>query len=159
MPLSSLQGIGRFNEAAGIHRRKRLSNDETAHAAWASMRPPEFTGGNCLAVLARHYSPNSRFNEAAGIHRRKLARFFRPADEGYHRFNEAAGIHRRKPDLECWTASDARAASMRPPEFTGGNGPHPTLGDSAIYSLGCERLGARPVEVEVKAPSGIHYAR
>ena len=41
------KGAHRFNEAAGIHRRKRArrpasSIDESA----ASMRPPEFTGGN-----------------------------------------------------------------------------------------------------------------
>ena len=40
-------GRYRFNEAAGIHRRKRvlwvvIDDDE----ADASMRPPEFTGGN-----------------------------------------------------------------------------------------------------------------
>ena len=38
-----------FNEAAGIHRRKRLW-DRYVHVSYigkdASMRPPEFTGGN-----------------------------------------------------------------------------------------------------------------
>ena len=37
------------------------------------------------------------------------------------RFNEAAGIHRRKPDDETEEDEIASAASMRPPEFTGGN--------------------------------------
>ncbi len=36
-----------FNEAAGIHRRKRPPRDFAApRGALASMRPPEFTGGN-----------------------------------------------------------------------------------------------------------------
>ena len=36
-----------FNEAAGIHRRKRNRQArEMAVAYLASMRPPEFTGGN-----------------------------------------------------------------------------------------------------------------
>ena len=64
----------RFNEAAGIHRRKRGRYSTSA-------------------------TPTSvnRFNEAAGIHRRKLGN--RQA-VGMNRvsvsFNEAAGIHRRK---------------------------------------------------------------
>ena len=37
-------------------------------------------------------------------------------------FNEAAGIHRRKPASAGARRPPARsAASMRPPEFTGGN--------------------------------------
>ena len=36
-----------FNEAAGIHRRKHKANEEALRQAdEASMRPPEFTGGN-----------------------------------------------------------------------------------------------------------------
>ena len=36
-----------FNEAAGIHRRKRILDDlPDARPRAASMRPPEFTGGN-----------------------------------------------------------------------------------------------------------------
>ena len=36
-----------FNEAAGIHRRKRLDYGRRFPArVGASMRPPEFTGGN-----------------------------------------------------------------------------------------------------------------
>ena len=62
-----------FNEAAGIHRRKlvggrlmpRWSADE------ASMRPPEFTGGNSAESLHHLMVRVSGFNEAAGIHRRK----------------------------------------------------------------------------------------
>ena len=37
----------RFNEAAGIHRRKHRPPVQTVtHDRAASMRPPEFTGGN-----------------------------------------------------------------------------------------------------------------
>ena len=64
----------------------------------ASMRPPEFTGGN--TVERGMVAPRTAigFNEAAGIHRRKRG---------------VAGAH--------WTARIVLAASMRPPEFTGGN--------------------------------------
>ena len=37
------------------------------------------------------------------------------------RFNEAAGIHRRKPVDVVYDGPYTAAASMRPPEFTGGN--------------------------------------
>ena len=37
------------------------------------------------------------------------------------RFNEAAGIHRRKPAMADVDIYDEWIASMRPPEFTGGN--------------------------------------
>ena len=60
----------------------------------ASMRPPEFTGGNSPTIgSVKPDAPG--FNEAAGIHRRKPTR---AADYsgGRNRFNEAAGIHRRK---------------------------------------------------------------
>ena len=40
-----------FNEAAGIHRRKQLETGvEVAGARLASMRPPEFTGGNSISA-------------------------------------------------------------------------------------------------------------
>ena len=72
----------------------------------ASMRPPEFTGGNWF--IASGYGRNaSSFNEAAGIHRRKppSKRFFYPASDA--RFNEAAGIHRRKLlDIGTFTMED-----------------------------------------------------
>ena len=63
------------------------------------MRPPEFTGGN----------PELRLRLATTTL--------------YTGFNEAAGIHRRKlRDDEVGTDAKAvGAASMRPPEFTGGN--------------------------------------
>ena len=61
----------------------------------ASMRPPEFTGGNPTV---------------GGGQQRAL-----------HRFNEAAGIHRRKQQEGGSTPSTGDLASMRPPEFTGGN--------------------------------------
>ena len=41
----------RFNEAAGIHRRKLAVEDLAVFSGMeASMRPPEFTGGNRLQV-------------------------------------------------------------------------------------------------------------
>ena len=63
---------GRFNEAAGIHRRKR---------DWRSCRYSGTTTG---------------FNEAAGIHRRKRAELVISGVHDLLGFNEAAGIHRRK---------------------------------------------------------------
>ena len=68
---------------------------ERHHLPRASMRPPEFTGGNRRTAPAA--SPRRRgFNEAAGIHRRKQHPLF---------------LHVRH----------RLSASMRPPEFTGGN--------------------------------------
>ena len=62
-----------FNEAAGIHRRKPVARVVTRYLdRIASMRPPEFTGGNPAAPHDR-LSRSSGFNEAAGIHRRKPA--------------------------------------------------------------------------------------
>ena len=85
-----------FNEAAGIHRRKLVSLAHASHSApLASMRPPEFTGGNPSGPSSKP-APGSCFNEAAGIHRRKLARVHELVHHGI-------------------------VASMRPPEFTGGN--------------------------------------
>ena len=44
---AGLVGGDRFNEAAGIHRRKPTGAERPpARPTWASMRPPEFTGGN-----------------------------------------------------------------------------------------------------------------
>ena len=95
----------RFNEAAGIHRRKPATTvaaeQSLASGSLASMRPPEFTGGNRLltGVCSINAAPNRGFNEAAGIHRRKH-------------------VHRGRAQQ----SSDAdQLASMRPPEFTGGN--------------------------------------
>ena len=85
----------------------------------ASMRPPEFTGGNGRANAAESRQLRC-FNEAAGIHRRKPA----PADcrrASATGFNEAAGIHRRKLALPFREHAHHLDASMRPPEFTGGN--------------------------------------
>ena len=63
--------LGCFNEAAGIHRRKPGPKaDALSHVELASMRPPEFTGGN--EGRARSACAwRACFNEAAGIHRRK----------------------------------------------------------------------------------------
>ena len=84
------------------------------------MRPPEFTGGNGPGA-GRYGCADGRFNEAAGIHRRKLgaAAIGRAAPAWC--FNEAAGIHRRKPPRLPEALKGRQAASMRPPEFTGGN--------------------------------------
>ena len=108
------------------------------------MRPPEFTGGNAFDAGQRPY-PGGSFNEAAGIHRRKRAHLAARVTAGSGRFNEAAGIHRRKPTPSRAKPGQARRfneaagihrrklmyhgigtcgaakASMRPPEFTGGN--------------------------------------
>ena len=60
-----------FNEAAGIHRRKRTTLPPyRLSITIASMRPPEFTGGNLLWANIGN-GTTTRFNEAAGIHRRK----------------------------------------------------------------------------------------
>ena len=85
----------------------------------ASMRPPEFTGGNAMSACTRSTCP-TRFNEAAGIHRRKRVT---RASEAEHKagFNEAAGIHRRKRHASGQSCRRPHRASMRPPEFTGGN--------------------------------------
>ena len=64
-----------FNEAAGIHRRKPAGRQPMKDLVWrASMRPPEFTGGNPLSGVRMDSMRNGRFNEAAGIHRRKPRR-------------------------------------------------------------------------------------
>ena len=65
-----------FNEAAGIHRRKPITRHRRGvldGVPYASMRPPEFTGGNGWNDTNGQRCPcgNGRFNEAAGIHRRK----------------------------------------------------------------------------------------
>ena len=84
------------------------------------MRPPEFTGGNRQrAVCVR--PAEQRFNEAAGIHRRKRLGVKRCLSQAVTGFNEAAGIHRRKPMRAPTSAAASLNASMRPPEFTGGN--------------------------------------
>ena len=44
--------LSRFNEAAGIHRRKRIPfRASVRNVTGASMRPPEFTGGNTSSML------------------------------------------------------------------------------------------------------------
>ena len=47
----------RFNEAAGIHRRKRNNVTDRFWTAVASMRPPEFTGGNMAEAAAGSVEP------------------------------------------------------------------------------------------------------
>ncbi len=100
------------------------------------MRPPEFTGGNewgwygtCSRALG--------FNEAAGIHRRKHEWVAYAIGRGWACFNEAAGIHRRKLTVNGMNVT-AEVASMRPPEFTGGNGPGLTFGSAGKYLPRCE---------------------
>ena len=110
----------RFNEAAGIHRRKlHLQPPHLQRLGHASMRPPEFTGGN-----PHHFEPSTQpsycFNEAAGIHRRKPP-LEPPCVRIATGFNEAAGIHRRKRAVPRRHRGRSVSASMRPPEFTGGN--------------------------------------
>ena len=84
------------------------------------MRPPEFTGGNGRARSSRS-AEATRFNEAAGIHRRKPATEHVQQPAKGSSFNEAAGIHRRKLAVDQSAGKTAGIASMRPPEFTGGN--------------------------------------
>ena len=61
------------------------------------------------------------FNEAAGIHRRKREPIGPISPRSQTSFNEAAGIHRRKLDGGAVVFLEDAYASMRPPEFTGGN--------------------------------------
>ena len=70
----------------------------------ASMRPPEFTGGNHGGSGGRS-GTRSSFNEAAGIHRRKHWLALEGESHVARGFNEAAGIHRRKREQ----VPDARA--------------------------------------------------
>ena len=96
-PFSFSRAPSDFNEAAGIHRRKRQPG----------------TG------QGRPGQPD--FNEAAGIHRRKPEQAGGTARRPTGYFNEAAGIHRRKlAGIDQRFARSFRT-SMRPPEFTGGN--------------------------------------
>ena len=132
----------------------------------ASMRPPEFTGGNAGKVNGPIKGKPQRFNEAAGIHRRKrrtassisgmALRSFNEA-AGIHRrkqcqqarppirlttgFNEAAGIHRRKRNDRVRPLASPDLASMRPPEFTGGN-----LGATLTYETADFLASMRPPE-------------
>ena len=79
----------------------------------ASMRPPEFTGGNPDSHSAAWSVSNAEcFNEAAGIHRRKHAASHgsswpQRSDLG---FNEAAGIHRRKRDASAGIAYNSKSS-------------------------------------------------
>ena len=64
-----------FNEAAGIHRRKLAVRFAVrTPGSRASMRPPEFTGGNIFPMPSCWREKKAGFNEAAGIHRRKRAK-------------------------------------------------------------------------------------
>ena len=56
-------------------------------------------------------------------------------------FNEAAGIHRRKPDEAIARVMGELDASMRPPEFTGGN-----VCCAGSASARCNRASMRPPE-------------
>ena len=75
-----------------------------------------------------------RFNEAAGIHRRKLACLARSYAQRNGCFNEAAGIHRRKRLVAVGVVRH-REASMRPPEFTGGNSATTITGSHEVAQL------------------------
>ena len=85
-----------FNEAAGIHRRKLDQQVRVADLGVASMRPPEFTGGNGWGRTEYRRSPQTAS--------------MRPPE--FTGGNEHST--RRKQVRES-------VASMRPPEFTGGN--------------------------------------
>ena len=95
-PMVIQPGGHRFNEAAGIHRRKRRQRGFARpgdgprfnEAAGIHRRKPVI-GAALVAALPS-------FNEAAGIHRRKQGRALLDALATPGGFNEAAGIHRRK---------------------------------------------------------------
>ena len=85
-----------FNEAAGIHRRKRGAHGYRPGAVFvASMRPPEFTGGN----------GGARYRARSGVR----ASMRPPEFTGGNHLSPKQSVDRRV------------RASMRPPEFTGGN--------------------------------------
>ena len=111
-----------FNEAAGIHRRKRRGRQRIPpppdagfnEAAGIHRRKPSSVGGDCGTGI-------TGFNEAAGIHRRKHEKAAAANIAKIASFNEAAGIHRRKLLGVPRHVRTRHVASMRPPEFTGGN--------------------------------------
>ena len=113
-----------FNEAAGIHRRKPHRTQQrppTPTAAVASMRPPEFTGGNSLPrdrMAATEGAASMRPPEFTGGNQTRRRAYH---GQSHRASMMAAGIHRRKPGHKCLSGSPERVASMRPPEFTGGN--------------------------------------
>ena len=87
----------------------------------ASMRPPEFTGGNGGAdLLAQRdvIQASMRPPEFTGGNPRPKRLHGTQSPRG---FNEAAGIHRRKQRRHARLHAERIHASMRPPEFTGGN--------------------------------------
>ena len=92
------------------------------------MRPPEFTGGNEADArgVRRCALRASSFNEAAGIHRRKRRQdrhqAIRTALRASMRPPEFTGGNGNPPgNLSHGSYQILRVASMRPPEFTGGN--------------------------------------
>ena len=121
-PRAALAHTPRFNEAAGIHRRKLSPGNRRANRAQAaSMRPPEFTGGNGARVLCADGVPVDASMRPPEFTGGNEVEGELPTSDSSG-FNEAAGIHRRKHDRSrspvLRTFIDA---SMRPPEFTGGN--------------------------------------
>ena len=105
------------------------------------MRPPEFTGGNMGGRLPAHARLDHvrSFNEAAGIHRRKRA----SAPAGTMLAMHSSEASMRPPeftggnDALQWVPehrSESDRASMRPPEFTGGNSFRSCSGRS-LYKL------------------------
>ena len=87
----------------------------------ASMRPPEFTGGNREAVTWRDGETPPRFNEAAGIHRRKPANTTAPHPAEHKASMRPPEFTGGNPAHRLAVIRLAAHASMRPPEFTGGN--------------------------------------
>ena len=133
----------RFNGAAGITRRKPLS-DLAAEVIFfiASMGPPELPGGNGLQHGLQH-----RHRLGLQWGRRNYpaeTTALCPAGETRPRsFNGAAGITRRKRELVRVHQQQHRsAASMGPPELPGGNldaGDQPVAG-FAYASMGPPEL-------------------
>ena len=114
----------RFNEAAGIHRRKHRKRGGLPYGTVrASMRPPEFTGGNAdkaeasddaedaqVASMRPPEFTGGNLGAAVPLLDRRHVASMRPPE-----FTGGNPVNRSR---ECVIQ---RRASMRPPEFTGGN--------------------------------------
>ena len=127
----------RFNEAAGITRRKPDLSNASLLATGASMRPPELPGGNQAAGV------DSKVGTAqASMRPPELPGGNGPQPHALHQLGLGASM--RPPELPGGNPSYVEiayaptCASMRPPELPGGNGPCPTPGAVVHYGHGCE---------------------
>ena len=120
--IAMLQANGRFNGAAGIHRRKQLLVlRQRLHEPMASMGPPEFTGGNNENLQKRI----SNMESASMGPPEFTGGNWRPAP-CWASATFLLQWGRRNSPAETLRAPQPntlrRVASMGPPEFTGGNG-------------------------------------